>query len=166
MLPTPRRIICLFLILGAISSATAQTKRTLKPEDYGQWEMLANQQITGDGRWLSYELPRVDGDSRLMIKSSDGPEKQEVPNATDAVFSDDSKWCGYLVGVSKVVADKLKEEKKPVITKFGLKNLSTGTELSYEGIQSFKFLKGSHYLILSSFRGPSKVDGGSDAVVG
>lgn len=165
MSPTHRRLISLFVIAGTICSVSAQVKRTLKPEDYGQWEMLVNQQISGDGRWLSYELPRVDEDSRLIIKNSDGPEKAEIPSGSEAVFSDDSKWCGYLIGVPKAIADKLKEEKKPILTKFGLKNLSTGAEITYEAIQSFKFLKGSHYLLLACFRGPSKVDGGSDTVV-
>jgi len=157
-------IIVIASVSLAIGSAYAQVKRTLKPEDYKQWQSLVSPQISADGHWLAYQIALVDGDGQVMIKNSDGPEKFEVPNGAGAKFSDNSQWCGYLLGPPKAVADKLREEKKPIETKFGLRKLSTGTEAIYEGVQSFTFLKGSRTVLLQRFRGTTKPEGGSDFV--
>ncbi len=159
------RLIFLCLVTSAFSIGFCQSKRVLKPEDYGQWETLVAPQITHDGRWITYQLPRVEGDTRLVVKSSDGPEKADIPGGSGAQFSDDSKWVGYLIAPPKAIQDKLKDEKKPILTKFALRNLSNGVELSYENIQNFRFLKGSKTLVLGSYRGPTKSDGGSDVTV-
>ncbi len=161
----PVRFLVIGLVAASIGIASGQVKRTLKPEEAGQWETLASPLISHDGHWLSYTLPRVDGEVRMVLKNSDGPEKADLPFSAGGQFSDDSKWFGYLIGAPKSVIDKLREEKKPFMTKFGLRNLASGTELTYEGIQSFRFLKGSKFLLLSCFRGPTKIEGGSDAIV-
>ncbi len=139
-------------------------KTTLKPEDYKQWQSLGQSLISNDGHWISYQISLVDGDGFLVIRNSDNPEKAEILDAVGAKFSDDSRWCGYLVGPTKVVADKLRDEHKPIETKFALRSLSTGKEITYEGVQSFTFLKGSKTLLLQRFRGIGKVEGGSDLV--
>ncbi|MDR3690700.1 MAG: prolyl oligopeptidase family serine peptidase [Fimbriimonas sp.] len=159
---TPVRILVVALAGGLIACSMGQVKRTLKPEDFGQWEALVGQQISNDGHWLTYQLPRVDGEIRLVLKNSDGPERTDVPSGVGAQFSDDSKWCGYLIGPSKKEADKLAEEKKPVVTKFALKNLSTGVDRVFEAVQSFHFLKGSRTLVLIRYRGESRPDAGGD----
>jgi dipeptidyl aminopeptidase/acylaminoacyl peptidase len=139
-------------------------KRTLKPDDYKQWQALAAPQISNDGHWVMYQIAVVDGDGHLVIRNSDTPQKVEIPSAASGKFSDDSQWCGYLVSPPKAVADKLKEEKKPVETKFGLRKLSTGTDVLYDGVQSFTFLKGSKTVLLQRYRGATKPEGGSDLI--
>jgi len=134
MSQTPLRFLFVALLGSAFCLGSAQVKRTLKPEDYGQWETLVAPLISNDGHWISYQLPRVDGDSRLVIRNSDGPEKADIPGGKSAQFSDDSKWFGYLISPPKAIAEKLQEEKKPVETRFALRNLANGAEIMYEGI--------------------------------
>jgi len=164
MSQTPLRFLFVALLGSAFCLGSAQVKRTLKPEDYGQWETLVAPLISNDGHWISYQLPRVDGDSRLVIRNSDGPEKADIPGGKSAQFSDDSKWFGYLISPPKAIAEKLQEEKKPVETRFALRNLANGAEIMYEGIEAFRFLKGSKNVVLHAFRGAGKAEGGSDCV--
>jgi dipeptidyl aminopeptidase/acylaminoacyl peptidase len=162
---TRTTILAFVLISNAFGVAEAQVKTTLKPDDYKQWQALVAPQISNDGHWLAYQIALVDGDGQLVIKNSDKPEKAEVADGGSAKFSDDSRWCGYLVTPPKATVDKLKEEKKPIETKFALRSLDSGREISYDGIQAFTFTKGSKALLLSRYRGTTKAEGGSDLVV-
>lgn len=157
-----------FLIVSSLCLtaclASAQTKGTLKPDDYKQWQVLNAPQITDDGHWLCYQILLVNGDGHIVIRNSDTPDRYEVPDGLSAAFSDDSKWCGYLIGPPHAVADKMRDEKKPVEFKFGLRKLSSGLEVQYEGVLSFKFLKGSKTVLLQRYRGATKTEGGADLV--
>lgn len=154
-----------FLAVLFAAQSFAQSKPTLKIEDYKQWESLAGADISNDGHWINYVLAPVDGDSRLIIKNSDGPETATVTNGVAPQFSDDSKWCAYLLTPPKAVADKLREEKKPIENRLGLRNLASGQERVIERVVSFRFLKGSHYLLVQRYRGLTKAEGGSDMML-
>jgi len=161
---TVTSILALASITLGFSVAKGQVKRTLKPDDYKQWQNLAAPEISNDGHWIMYQINVVDGDGHLVIRNSDTPQRADVPNAAGAKFSDDSRWCGYLIGPSKAAADKLRDDKKPIETRFALRNLPTGAEVFYEGVQGFTFLKGSKTVLLSRYRGATKTEGGSDLV--
>jgi len=152
------------LALASLTLAQSQPKRTLKPDDYKQWESLVAPQISNDGHWLSYQIALVDGDGRLVIRNSDNPDRADVPNAAAAQFSDDSKWIGYTIAPPKAVSDRLRDEKKPIENRFGLRSLASGKETVYDGIQAWRFLKGSKTLLLNRYRGAGKQDGGADMV--
>ncbi|AIE87552.1 hypothetical protein [Fimbriimonas ginsengisoli] len=155
----------LIALAVAVALAGAQAKPTLKPEDYRQWEGLGATQISDDGRWISYGISRVDADGNLVLKSSDGPQTALIPNGVAASFSDNSKWCGYLITPSKAATEKLRAEKKPVETKLGLRNLESGAERQIDSVRSYEFLKGSRFLVAQRYRGASKSEGGSDLTV-
>lgn len=161
----PRLSILLLSSLVLVAGpARGQTKSTLKPDDYKQWQTLVAPQISNDGHWLAYQINLVDGDGYVMLKNSDGPERTEVPDGSAPAFSDDSQWCGYLMGPPKKEADKLKAEKKPIENKFGLRKLGNGAEVQFDGVVSFKFLKGSKTVLLQRYRGAGKTEGGADMV--
>jgi len=159
------RSLLLALLAAFAVSAPAQTKRTLKPDEYKQWETVVAPAISNDGRWVSYVVSLVDGDPRLIVRNSDTPQLKTYPAAGAAQFSDDSKWSAFLISPPKAVADKMREEKKPVQTKLGLLNLEAGQEQIFDDVQSFRFLKGSRYLLAHRYRGPGKTEGGSDLLV-
>jgi len=154
-----------FLAATLAALGLAQTKPTLKPDDYKQWEALSNASISNDGHWINYTISQPDGNGRLVIKNSDGPESATVVNGAAPQFSDDSKWCAYLILPPKAVADKLREEKKPVENRLGLRNLAGGQERVIDRVVSFRFLKGSRYMVVQRYRGTSKPEGGSDMML-
>lgn len=140
-------------------------KPTLKPEDYNQWETLLAPMISDDGHWLCYGISPVEGDGRLVLHNSDNPNSATIPCASSPDFSDDSKWCAYLLSPPKAETDKLKEQHRPIETKLGIRNLGNGQEVVLERVASFKFLKGSHYLVAQRYHGPKEKGGGDMTVV-
>ncbi len=53
----------------------------------------------------------------------------------------------------------------PPPTKLGLRNLSSGDEQVFEGVQRYQFLKGSKFLLAQSVRPATRTDGGTDLLV-
>ena len=121
------------------------------PDDYKGWELIASHDITHDGHWLWYQVAEVEADGYLMLKNCDDGRKQQIANGSGPQFSDDSNWFAYLVGPGRDEADKLREAKKPIITKMVLKDLRSGAEQTYEGVSRFQFLKGGHTLVVDRF---------------
>ncbi len=145
-------------------SAIAQDKPTLKISDYGQWEMLRRASISNDGRWMIIQVGRVDGETYTVIRNCDTPDKILLQNVGTAEFSEDSKWAAYLIGPSKKEADALREQKKPIETKLGLKNMATGTETVFEKVQNFSFTENSKFLVMAKQQAPDQ-PGAGDLVV-
>jgi dienelactone hydrolase len=139
-------------------------KRTLTTEDYKNWERLGRVSITNDGRFLSWQVQRVDGDVVLNIRKVDGPERAQIPNSGNAEFSDNSKWAAYTIALPKAELDKLAEQGRPVPTKLGIRNLETGEERIIEDIQRFEFLKDSE-LIVATRAKTTPGPGGNDLLI-
>ncbi len=139
-----RRTIISFLLLLAIAiSSHAQSKPPVPPSDYGQWESLATFREYGglsrDGKWLAYGINRSNRNNELRVTNiADGTTKA-VAFGAQPVFSADSRWVAYSIGVSESQEEKLKKDKKPVPKRIGLLNLTTGELTTVDGIESFAF---------------------------
>ncbi len=155
------------LVFFALTTAALcqEPKRTLKPEDYGQWEMLQSPAISNDGHWFAYSIAVVDGDGYTIVRNVDTPQRWMTLFAANPVFSDDSKWVAYSIGYSKKEVDKAKEDKKELHAKMGLRNLVDGDEVVLDEVQSFRFLRGSNFLVAKRYRGAGKTEGGSDLFI-
>ena len=57
---------CYFFFLTA-PPAGAQEKHPVTSEDYGRWETLREGALSPDGRWLVYEIGRVNGNDELRL---------------------------------------------------------------------------------------------------
>ena len=78
------------------------TKKPLTVEDYTKWRSITGQDISGDGRWVTYVLqltnvPTAETKPVLHILDLETNQDVVVPNATGGVFSRDSKWIAYQV---------------------------------------------------------------------
>lgn len=158
-----RRSLPVVLILFS-SYAFSQTK-TVSFEDAKRWENLSSAAIAPDGRWFAYRVALVDGDPRLVVKNVDSPEGKTFVGGAPAAFSDDSKWAAFLIAPPKAIADKLRDERKPIKTKLGLLNLATGEEKRFDDVQRFRFLKGGRFLLAHRYRPDTRKEGGSDLTV-
>src|SRR5579862_8495785 len=156
-------VFCLAMFLPGVQKD--EPKRFMRPEDYKGWETIVNRDISDDGHWLWYQIAVSDGDGSVTIQNNDDPRRIRVRAASNAAFSDDSKWCAYLLGPLKAEADKLREEKKPIITKLVLRNLDSGSEQTFESVMSFYFLRGSHAILARCFPPADKPDAPSDLLV-
>lgn len=135
-------------LFSAVASAQAPAPPTLTLEDARQWEVPLQASLSRDGLWFACTLRTTDGEFRLVLRKTDGPETQSVPNAPVWSFSDDSRWIAYQQGPSQKEREQLERANKPVPSKVVLRRLEDGAEETFEEGRSFQFLK-SGFLVVS-----------------
>ena len=144
---TARVQFCTVLAAALSVAAGAQSRQPPAPADYGQWETLAAQPRGGlspDGRWLVYGINRSNRENELRITNVADGTTRTASFGSQPLFSADSKWIAYAVGVSEAQEEKLRKQKKPVQRKLGILTLTTGeirpdTMTTIEGVESFAF---------------------------
>ncbi|MCX6568204.1 MAG: hypothetical protein NT147_04020, partial [Candidatus Aminicenantes bacterium] len=150
-IPATAFIVCVVLVMAL----GAQTKPPATFADFGKWEALAPAGARGgfspDGRWLAYSINRSNRENELRVtKLADGTTKVAAFGAQPA-YSADSKWLAYSIGQSEADQEKLRSEQKPVQTKLGLLNLTTGETSTLDGIESFAFSPDGAYLAMQRY---------------
>jgi len=159
-----------FLSLTAL--AGAQGKKPATPADFGRWESLArpgaNGGLSPDGRWLAYGINRSDRTSELRILKLADSTVKVAAFGSQPVFSSDSKWVAYAIGLSEADQDKLKKEKKPAHNKLGLLDLGSGETTVFDDVESFAFSRDGGFLAMdhyapASAAGPREADGSGSA---
>ncbi len=136
------RPLSFLLVLALLSAAPqAQSPRSLRPEEYGRWELLVPQRtpLSADGRWLVYGIRRADRQDQLRVQPASGGDAVTLPYGELPAFSDDSRWLACLTGVSEEQEAKLKKDQKPVHKSLALVELATGKVQTIEDVESFAF---------------------------
>src|SRR5688572_30736528 len=144
------------LCVAVASRATAQSLSPIKPADYGKWESPGPASLSPNGRWLAYGLNRVNEENELRIRPLDRDTAFVVPNATGAIFSVDSRWVAYLIGVSPATRERLERERKPIRTALGFRELATGRTDSIGEIASFRFSTDGRFIAMRRYPAEGK----------
>jgi hypothetical protein len=144
------RPLLVFFFAGAM--LIGQQKPAVTPAAFGKWETLGAGDLSPDGKWLAYSIRRVSTDEELRIASLTGARKDIVAAfGRRPVFSEDSRFLAYAIGMSEAEQDKLKKAKKPVEDKLGILNLATGETVVIEKISGFAFSKGGRFLAMREY---------------
>jgi dipeptidyl aminopeptidase/acylaminoacyl peptidase len=93
------------VVLGAtyaLPGAQTDAKKALNVDDYAKWCSVTNQEISGDGKWVTYVLQLTntlpeDAKPVLHLLNLETNEDVSVPHATGGTFSPDSRWIAYQV---------------------------------------------------------------------
>ncbi len=85
--------------------AQATARKPLGIEDYTRWRSISGQQLSGDGKWVTYGLAFMNtapADTKpvLHLLNLETSQEVQVPNGTGGEFSDDSRWIAYQVDPS------------------------------------------------------------------
>lgn len=136
--------IALSIAVGLTVRSAAQSKPTLKPADYDQFESVSvaagRGGLSPDGRWFAYAISKVGGDGDLRIAPVGGAAQPKiVPFGAGAAFAPNSKWIAYSIGQSEAEQERLTTARQPIQRKLGILNLTNNTESIVEGIESFAF---------------------------
>ncbi len=152
-----RTIITVLSVLSLTLASGAQTKSSVKPSEYGQWETLAfGSNLSPDGKWLAYGINRSNRNNELRVTNvADGTTKVAAFGA-QPIFSSNSRYVAYSIGYSEAQEEKLTKEKKPIQRKLGLLNLATGEQTVVDGIEAFAFSANGAYLAMRRY--PPKKD--------
>lgn len=140
------------LVLPPAAAAQSDPKPAVTPVDYGKWEQLGfSATVSDDGRWMAYGITRVNEENELRIARLDGDTNFVVAHGSGAAFSADGRWLAYTVGVGPKERKKLEDQKKPVRTRLGLRNLATGDTLVVDDVAGFAFSDDGAYLVMRRF---------------
>ncbi len=138
----PTKTLGLLLLAAFGHLATAQSKATLTPADYGKWETLGQSTLSADGKWLAYEIRRTDGNNELRvapIAGTAGGKTHVIAFCSGAAFSADSRWLACEATVSESEQDKLRKARRPVQNKLAVLDLANGAVTTIDNVQSFAF---------------------------
>ncbi len=136
--------------------ALAQSKPAVTPADYGKWESLAAAALSPNGQWLAYGVNRVSEDNELRVRAVARDSTSVVKNATGPVFSADSRWLAYAIGVSPAERARLEREKKPIRTSVGIRNLATGSETVVADVANFRFSGDGRFIAMRGYAAEGK----------
>ncbi len=99
-----RALAITFAVVLSYAWPSAQTaaKRPLSIGDYTKWRSISGQEISGDGKWVTYVLqltnvPQAETKPVQHLLNLETNEDVQFANATGGTFSSDSKWLAYTV---------------------------------------------------------------------
>lgn len=136
-------LLCLFLINGTI---LAQNKKDLTVEDYGKWQSLSATDLSPNGEWVAYQVTVQEDNDTLFIVNRSTNKMYKLEFGSTPEFSKDNQWIAYRIGLPYKEAEKLREQSKPIESKMGLLNLTTGKKEIVQNISRFNFSRNGKFL--------------------
>jgi dipeptidyl aminopeptidase/acylaminoacyl peptidase len=86
----------------AVPSAQTPGKKAITVEDYSKWRSISGQEISGDGKWVTYSVALTNTaptETKPVqhLLNLETNQTVEVANATGGTFSADSRWLAYQI---------------------------------------------------------------------
>ncbi len=109
-----RNLIPGILLLMLPFLSIAQNKKPIDHSVYDQWQSVQAPQISNDGKWAVYLVNPQEGDGELIIQSTDGKYKKQVPRGYNSIISQDSRFVIFKIRpLFKDTRDARIKKKKP-----------------------------------------------------
>lgn len=168
---------------GAQAAASALVAKGRVPEAaYQKWESVTAGDLSPDGRWVAYELRRVNNANELRYRQVGAAQEQSVKMATSPQFTRDSRWLVYTIlpdtGATRGTGASggggrggqgAGANAATARNKVGIVDLTGGTTVAFEDIQSFALSKNGAHVALRRYRAPAapgaSASRGADLVV-
>ena len=131
--------------------AIPPARRPAATAEWGRWERLGSTRFSPDGRWLAYQVRRVDGSGDLLLRVLATDSTETFEEGGNPVFSADGKWLAFSIGHSEEQREALEEEKEPVENGLGLFDLVTGDQQEVERVSSFRFSEDGRFLAMRRY---------------
>lgn len=129
--------------LAKEEKAAPKAPRPIELLEIMAWKSISSTALSTDGQWFAYRLSPTEGDGEVIIRQTKGTKEYKFPAGESRFglvsFSEDAKYCAFLVYPNAKEAKALRKEKKPLVTKAALVNLATGDKVEYDKIKSFAF---------------------------
>lgn len=144
------------IVAAFVSNPSAQSKPTLTPADYDQFESVgaaaARGGLSPDGKWLAYSITRIGGNNEMRIaRVGEIAPVTTVAFGSQASFTSSSSWLAYGIGYSEEQMERMRTSRTPIHRKLGLYNLATNTETIIDGIETFAFDRTGSYVAMKRY---------------
>jgi hypothetical protein len=122
----------------------AETLRSLDHSDYDLWSSISSQQISNDGKWISFSTKsgKSDAQPTLFVRQNRTTKEYSIPRGSGAKFTFDSKFVIYRITPDPEKIASLKKAKVPADqipgTIIEIMNLASGKRTSIDRVSSFK----------------------------
>jgi len=147
---------CLMIVLALtflVAPVLAQTQTPAAPAsprpigllDILSWKAIRGAVLSPDGQWFAYLLSPQEGDAEFIVRQTKGTKEYKFPVGEarfgNMGFSDDSKFCAFMIYPTAKEAKALRRERKTPESgaKAALLNLTSGDKLEFDKIKSFAF---------------------------
>lgn len=91
-----RRILFTIAMLLVIN-VHGQNKKPLDHSVYDSWQSVDERKISNDGKWIIYRIDVQEGDGELIIRSSDGNSKKNIPRGYNVTITEDSRFAVFKI---------------------------------------------------------------------
>ena len=144
----------------------SQDQKPLTLDDYAQWNRITNAAISPNGNWMTYTYSPNEGDAKLHIRKIDGDTLRTAINGKQVSFSANNKWLAYLTDPTEEEQEKLKKDKKPVLSDLQIVNLESNLTLDISKVKDYSFSKTSKFIAIHKQPSDKKADHkGSDLLL-
>jgi len=135
----------LFLLGGLASLPALAQQAPKKPIDaaaYDQWQSVARQRISDNGKYVLYQVRPQQGDAVLYLKTAENKLLRQVSRGDSALFTGDSKYAVFAIKprFQDVRQARIKKKKPDQMPKdsLGVVALATGKLTKYANVKSFQ----------------------------
>ncbi|QNE41312.1 S9 family peptidase [Hymenobacter sp. NBH84] len=135
----------LLLLTGLLSAPAFAQQAPKKPLDhsvYDQWQSVAGQRISHNGKYVLFQVKPQQGDGTLYLKTAGNQTLRQISRGDSAVFSADSKYAVFSISprYQDVRQARIKKKKPDQMPKdsLGIYGLSTGKLTKYADVKSFQ----------------------------
>ena len=149
-------------LFGPAAAMQQAVKRPLEVEDVIAWKTVASTVLSNDGQWFAYRFAPQEGDAEVVVKRVRGDNKEqrfpigEQPTEpggggrggpgtapSTLAFSEDGKWVAFTTYPTRLAAQRLKRQRRPIQSGVTVVNLATGDKKEYPKIRRFAFSRES-----------------------
>lgn len=147
-------VICVFSAFETAAfqignSQAVAAQKLLDINDLDKWESaFGSGTLSNDGKWLIYAVRKNNREIEIRLHNLVNDKVTTFKEGGSYKFSEDNKWLGFMVSPDFKTQEKLREEKKPILKKFGLLNLTTDETIYIESVDSFDFSGDGKFLAI------------------
>jgi dipeptidyl aminopeptidase/acylaminoacyl peptidase len=135
---------CLFLCVGFAVVGKAQNKKPLTHDVYDSWNTIQERAVSNDGKWITYTLKPLEGDSKVLLHDISGKKDKirTFERAYSPKISEDSRYLVFLIKPRldstkamrrrKVPADKLPKDS------LGIYSFAKDSLIKIPNVKSFR----------------------------
>jgi dipeptidyl aminopeptidase/acylaminoacyl peptidase len=105
--------ILFFVLITQLAYSQNINKKELSPKVYESWKNISNQNITKDGKWVSYEINPQKGDGFLYLYNTVSNTLDSIARGENAVFSPTSDFIVFSIAPQYDTIRKMKLNRTP-----------------------------------------------------
>jgi len=138
-------LLCTALLISVLSAAQSPAKKPLTHDVYNTWKKLDKQQISDNGKYVSYEINPLKGDGWLHWHNLEAGNHDSLYRGQSAVFSSGSDILAFRIvqPADSIRKLKLAKKKKDELPKdsLGILLLEKDSILRFADLKSFQIPK-------------------------